>query len=268
MASPFPGMDPYLEQSAFWSPFHNRLMVGLANRLSPILRPQYYIEVETRSYMDTPEDELLIGIPDAVVLGSNQLNHESKKSPFSEGSRVAVRTPPQTVTLPVPVEVRERYLEVRELGSDRVITAIELLSPTNKRKGRGRDAYEAKRASILSSRSHFVEIDLLRSQSPFSIIGADYMGDYYVLVSQANRRPQAQFYSFTLRESLPEFLLPLKEADEAIAVDLQSIFQEVYEQASYDLRIDYTQPVPAPALSDENQAWIEDLIKSNRQLID
>ena len=115
-------------------------MVGLANRLAPILRPQYYIEVETRSYMDTPEDELLIGIPDAVVLGNNQLNHESEKSPFSEGSRVAVRTPPQTVTLPVPVEVRERYLEVRELGSDRVITAIELLSPTNKRKGKGRDA--------------------------------------------------------------------------------------------------------------------------------
>lgn len=261
MASPFPGMDPYLEQSAFWPPFHNRLMVGLANRLSPVLRPQYYIEVETRSYMDVSEGDLLIGIPDAVVLEGRQLADKSEKSTFAEGASVAVRTPPQTVTLPVPVEIKERYLEVREVGSHQVVTAIELLSPANKRKGKGRDVYEAKRAAILSSASHFIEIDLLRSQSPFKIIGASLVGDYYVLVSRADRRPQAQFYSFTLREELPEFLLPLKAPDEAIAVDLQSIFQEVHEQASYDLRIDYSQPVPAPALSDENQAWAESSIQ-------
>lgn len=206
-------------------------MVGLANRLSPVLRPQYYVEVETRSYMDTPDSEW---------------------------------TPPQTVTLPVPIEMKERYLEVREVGSNRVVAAIEMLSPANKRKGKGRDIYEAKRASLLSSASHFIEIDLLRAQSPFAIIGASHVGDYYVLVSSAEQRPRAQFYSFTLREKLPEFLLPLKEPDEAIAVDLQSIFQEVHEQASYDLRIDYTQPVPAPALSDENQAWAEAPIKSYR----
>ena len=264
MASPFLGMDPYLEQSAFWSPFHNRLMVGLANRIAPVLRPQYYVEVETRSYMNTPEGELLIGIPDAVILRDRQANAASDDVFTSEDASVAVRTMPQTVTLPVPVEVRERYLEVREVGSNQVVTAIELLSPANKKTGKGRDIYEAKRASVLSSASHFVEIDLLRSQSPFTIIGASSLGDYYVLVSRASHRPQAEFYSFTLRDRLPEFLLPLKEPDEAIAVDLQSIFQEVCEQASYDLRIDYTQPVPAPALSDEIQAWVEDLIKSHR----
>lgn len=264
MASPFPGMDPYLEQSAFWSPFHNRLMVGLANRIAPALRPHYYVEVETRSYMDTAEGELLIGIPDAVILQDSQFNDESDTSPSSEGSSVAVRTTPQTVLLPVPVEVKERYLEVREVGSNRVVTAIELLSPANKRAGKGREVYEAKRAAILSSASHFVEIDLLRSKSPFTIIGASSQGDYYVLVSRASRRPQAQFYSFSLRENLPEFLLPLKGPEEGIAVDLQSIFQEVCEQASYDLRIDYTQPVPAPALSGETRAWVEGLIKSYR----
>lgn len=263
MASPFPGMDPYLEQSAFWAPFHNRLMVGLANRLSPILRPQYYVEVETRSYLDTPEGELLIGIPDAVVLQGSQSADESPKSSFAESAGVAVRTMPQIVTVPMPREVKERYLEIRKVGSNQVVTAIEMLSPANKRKGKGREIYEAKRAAILSSSSHFIEIDLLRSQSPLPIMGASRVGDYYVLVSRANQRPQAQFYAFTLREELPEFLLPLK-ADEAIAVDLQSIFQEVHEQASYDLRIDYTQPVPAPALSEENRDWIEGLIKSYR----
>lgn len=259
MASPFPGMDPYLEQSAFWSPFHNRFMIGLANRLSPVLRPQYYVEVETRSYLDMPEGELLIGIPDAVVLKNSQLADESEKSSFAEGAGVAVRTLPQTVTVPMPREVKERYLEVRKVGSNQVVTAIEMLSPANKRKGKGREVYETKRAAILSSSSHFVEIDLLRSQSPLPIMGANHVGDYYVLVSRANQRPQAQFYAFTLRDELPEFLLPLKASDEVIAVDLQSIFQEVHEQASYDLRIDYTQPVPGPALSDETQTWVEGL---------
>ena len=68
MASPFPGIDPYLEQPAFWSSFYTRLMVAITDALAADLRPKYYIEVETRSYIDTPEGELLIGIPDAVVL--------------------------------------------------------------------------------------------------------------------------------------------------------------------------------------------------------
>lgn len=43
------------------------------------------------------------------------------------------------------VEVKERYLEVREVGTHEVITIIEVLSPKNKRKGEGRIAYEKKR---------------------------------------------------------------------------------------------------------------------------
>ena len=69
MPSPFPGMDPYLEQPTFWSSFHSRLIVALADALAPQLRPRYYVEVETRTYTDTPDGgELLVGIPDAVVL--------------------------------------------------------------------------------------------------------------------------------------------------------------------------------------------------------
>ncbi len=139
--------------------------------------------------MDTPEGELLIGIPDAVMLRERQANAASDKVLTSEDSSVAVRTMPQTVTLPVPVEVREHYLEVREVVSNQVVTAIELLSPANKKAGKGRDVYENKRASVLSSASHFVEIDLLRSQSPFAIIGASNLGDYSVLVSRASHRP-------------------------------------------------------------------------------
>lgn len=163
-----------------------------------------------------------------------------------------------------PIEVRERYLEVRELSSDRVVTAIEMLSPTNKRKGRGKDAYEAKRAAILSSASHFIEIDLLRSQSPFAIFGANDIGDYYVLISRAESRPKAQLYSFRLRDKLPEFSLSLSGPDESISIELQSVFEEVCQQASYDLRIDYTRDVPSPSLSSEDKCWMQKLLKNYR----
>jgi hypothetical protein len=79
---------------------------------------------------------------------------------------------PQEVTLPVSSETKERYLEVRESGTDAVITVIEVLSPKNKRKGDGRVTYEAKRQKILDSASHLVEIDLLRSDSPMAMQGA------------------------------------------------------------------------------------------------
>ncbi|PZO11725.1 MAG: hypothetical protein DCF25_18855 [Leptolyngbya foveolarum] len=185
-------------------------MLAIANRIAPKLRPHYYVEVETRSYMDTPESDLLIGIPDAVILSNSQNSQPLEAFVAAKVSNVVVRTTPQTVTLPIPIEIRERYLEVREAGSDRVVTAIEMLSPTNKRKGKGRDIYETKRAAVLSSASHFVEIDLLRSRSPFPIVGASSIGDYYVLVSRTSNRPKAQPYAFMLREHSLSFYYRLK----------------------------------------------------------
>ena len=116
MASPIPGMDPYLEQPAFWSSFHTRLIVAIADALAPALRPQYYIEVETRAYRDAPEGEVLIGIPDAVVLKDSQSNTELAPSSPSENTGVALKRPPLPVTPPMPVDVKERYLEIRNVS--------------------------------------------------------------------------------------------------------------------------------------------------------
>ncbi|MEO1391849.1 MAG: DUF4058 family protein [Cyanobacteria bacterium J06634_5] len=261
MASPFPGMDPYLEQSAFWSSFHTRLIVAIADTLAPMIRPQYYVEVETRTYTDTPEGDILVGIPDAIVLGDAQAAAEPAQSMASEGRAVALKSLPVPVTLPMPVEVRERYLEIRAVQDDRVITVIEILSPANKRPGRGREAYEAKRLNILGSASHLVEVDLLRDNPPLPINSAHGPFDYYILVSIASQRPKAQLYPFNLRETFPTFLMPLQQPDEAVSVNMQSIFEGVIERASYDSRIDYTQPIPAPNLSIEDQSWAADLMR-------
>jgi hypothetical protein len=262
MPSPFPGMDPYLEQPTFWSSFHSRLIVALADTLAPQLRPRYYVEVETRTYTDIPDgSELLVGIPDAVVLSNKQ---SSTETAGTEGAAIATQSSPQQVVLPMPTEIRERYLEVREVGSDAVITVVELLSPKNKRQGKGRDVYEDKRQLILGSASHLVEIDLQRGDAPLPIQGSVQLAHYRVLVSRAEKRPQADLYTVTVREPLPRFPLPLKAPEESVLVDLSEIFQGVYDRASYDLRIDYRESPPPPPFSVEDQEWIQELLRSER----
>lgn len=260
MPSPFPGMDPYLEQPTFWSSFHSRLIVAIADTLAPQLRPHYFIEVETRTYKDIPDGELLVGIPDAVVLaGIAQNNPKPPDSPSTPG--IEGQFQPQTVTLPMPAEIKERYLEVREVGSNAVITVIEVLSPKNKRKGKGRNVYEEKRQTILGSASHLIEIDLLRSDSPMPMQGAVQLAHYHVLVSRAEQRPQATLYAATIRDPLPEFPVPLKATNERVLVNLQAIVAGVYERASYDLRLDYSQPLPPPRFSQTDKDWITSLLK-------
>ncbi|MGD1909007.1 MAG: DUF4058 family protein [Leptolyngbyaceae cyanobacterium] len=262
MPSPFPGMDPYLEQPTFWSAFHSRLIVAIADALSPKLRPRYYIEVETRIYKDA--GELLVGIPDGVVLSRSQGSSADRGDAPAIETAVAAKSRPQQVTLPMPVEIKERYLEVREAGTDAVITVIEVLSPKNKRQGSGRTAYGTKRQAILTSTSHLIELDLLRGDDPLPMAGADSLGHYHVLVSRSSRRPQADLYGFKVQEPLPVFPLPLKGSDEFIEVDLAQIFSGVYDRASYDLRIDYGQPPPLPPFVQADQVWIDDLLKGVR----
>jgi Protein of unknown function (DUF4058) len=259
MPSPFPGMDLYLEYPVFWSSFHTRLMVAIADAIEPQLAARYYVEVESRTYQsDDGEDDMLIGIPDAIVFAEkSEAQCEERKG---EAVSVATQLRPEKVSLPLPIEVQERYLEVRELGTDAVITVIELLSPTNKRSGEGRSAYEKKRRSILGSATHLVELDLLRGFKPMPLRGQHSVSDYRIVVSRSQQRPTADLYAATIRDSLPSLSIPLKSTDVEPIVVLQEVFNQVYERARYAQRIDYRQPLPPPKLSVENQQWVDDLL--------
>ena len=131
--------------------FHSRLIVALADVIELQLGPQYYVEVETRTYeSDDNEDGVLIGIPDAIVF-SNPSDVTTGEQLVKDDTSVATQARPERVSVPMPLEIKERYLEVREIATDEVITVIELLSPKNKRSGDGRTAYEKKRRAILGS---------------------------------------------------------------------------------------------------------------------
>jgi hypothetical protein len=103
------------------------------------------------------------------------------------------------------IELKERYLEVREAKTNVVIAVIEVLSPKNKRSGEGRESYLRKRQLILSSQSHLVEIDLLRAHEAMPMVDAEVATDYRILVSDSNQRPFANLYGFNLRDAIPQF---------------------------------------------------------------
>ena len=61
MRSPFPGMDPYLENSQLWSAVHSRLIVAIADDLVDQLSENYRVEIEKRTYFSSEEDSVLEG---------------------------------------------------------------------------------------------------------------------------------------------------------------------------------------------------------------
>ena len=213
MPSPFPGMDPYLENPELWPEVHSRLIVAIADALAPSLHPKYYAAIDKRTYLDTPEDSILIGIPDvSITAKSNQSDIDVTRQ------STATLSQPEIVTLPLPEEVTEKYIEIRETESANVVVAIEILSPKNKRTGEGRTAYLTKRQRVLATQTHLVEIDLLRGQTPMPT-NTTSQTDYRLLVSRSDIRPKAELYGFNLQEAIPTFSVPLKSEDKEPTLD-------------------------------------------------
>ncbi|MEO1429353.1 MAG: DUF4058 family protein [Cyanobacteria bacterium J06632_19] len=256
MSSPFPGMNPYLENPELWTEVHHRLITAIADAVEPQLSLEYRVAIEKRTYLGDTEDSVLVGIPDVAV--TTQKN-------ISTQNQIATATLPAqgesvTVKLPVPEEKKEAYLEIREVATGYVVTTIEVLSPTNKRSGKGRDAYEEKRRDVLSTPTHLVEIDLLRAGKPMQILSEIPKTNYRILVASGNRRPLAEVFGFNLQEKIPQFLLPLKSEDNEPLVDLQSLLEQVYHRGRFYLAIDYTIE-PVPPLNSEDKIWADNLLK-------
>ncbi|QZZ18756.1 DUF4058 family protein [Leptothermofonsia sichuanensis E412] len=252
MSSPFPGMDPYLENPAFWSAVHNRLIVAIADDLVNHLSEKYRVEIEKRTYFSSDDESLLVGVPDVAVVTGRATESASGITTLS------LPVQPQKVVVPIAEEVNERYLEIREVATGTVVTVIELLSPKNKRSGEGRLAYERKRNQVLASATHLVEIDLLRSGQPFPIASKE-LGDYRILICRGDQRPVADLYAFSLRQPIPSVPIPLLSGEPEPILDLQKLLNYVYEKGRYHLAIDYTQS-PLPALSEEDVEWAKTLL--------
>ncbi len=258
MPSPFPGMNPYLENPELWSAVHSRLIVAIADALADTLSQDYRIEIEKRTYWsDETGDDLLIGIPDVSLLSRSTGSEKDRATAVAERTAIA----PTRILLPTYEEISERYLEIREVQTGKVITAIEILSPKNKKTGEGREAYLRKRRRVLQTQTHFIEIDLLRINPSF-LQGQLPPSDYHILVSRSHERPTADLYAFSIRDRIPNFPIPLRLGESEPILDLQVLVEQVYQRGRYDLAIDYSQPTQ-PRLNSKDEIWASSLLTSS-----
>lgn len=248
MPSPFPGMDPYLEEPAGWPTVHFWVIAGLAEVLGPLLPEDYWVAVERRTYVTHVDELALVVRPDAVVVDAART-----RQPGRGGTATLKRG--CEVLVPMPETVREAYLEIRERGEpDRVVTRIEVLSPTNKRSGVEREEYLGKRDAVLGSLTNLIEIDLLRGGQRMPVFEAPEEGDYRILVSRARSRPRAQLIPFMLRDPAPSFPVPLRSGIDEIELDLGTILLGAYERGQFARSVNYD-ATPEPPLSPEDEAW-------------
>ncbi len=160
MPSPFPGMDPYLEHPRLWQDVHDSLAGEIRDQLAPRLRPRYVARLVPQRVVDQPDDgELRIMFPDVSVIRRGPV----EPLPVLVGAVPAITPAPVTAVNVMRVPFRQVSVEIRDVASGLLVTAIELLSPANKRpSSEAQEAYLRKRDTLLASTTHLLEIDLLR----------------------------------------------------------------------------------------------------------
>lgn len=252
MPSPFPGMDPYLEAQES-TDFHSRFVSALSDELMPGLRPRYTARIERRVYVESIADSKSI-VPDVLVVESGTAASDSQSRQLSSLAAIA----PIACPLPIRVEHRETYLVIRDREDQRVVTVIELLSPGNKRAGKGRDVYLEKRTEVLASRTNLVELDLLRGGQRLPMAAPLPPGDYYALVCRSGRA-SADVYAWSLEHPLPVIPVPLDKSVPDVPLELQRAFQLTYDRAAYQDTVRYSVPL-SPPLSEDQSRWLKSVI--------
>jgi len=257
MPSPFPGMDPYLEEH--WRDIHTRMIAYICDQLEPELPEGLYPQVEERVIVDN-----LIGVhtsryPDLRVMEQSEARHAGGGAPVA------------TVTLSKPFVLRieeeettEKFLEIRDVRGDELVTVVELLSASNKFSGKDRNNYLKKRAEMLQAGVSIVEIDLLRrgrSVQPFESksIPEDFRTCYQVYVRRGWIPNDIEIHRVPLRERLPIVGIPLRRTDSDAPLDLQPPLDRCYDRGRYR-RLDYTAD-PDPPLSTDDAKWADELLR-------
>jgi hypothetical protein len=247
-------MDPYLE-GALWTTFHFGFGAELLRQLAPRLRPRYLALPVERLMLDEASDLSITTAsiyPDLSILPT-QLIRENQATP------VAAVAPLQRATV-MPQAVPHVSIEIRDTAQRQLVTAIEILSPTNKR-GEGRAEYLAKRRRLLLSSAHLIEIDLLREGQRVPMQEPLPAAPYFVFLSRAERRPVLDIWPVALSQALPEIRVPLLSGDADLGLELQAAFMATYDLLGYDLLIDYRQP-PSPPLEPALQQVAGELLKA------
>jgi hypothetical protein len=225
MPSPFPGMDPYLEDDGLWPVFHHQLVMCLYQILLPGLVDRYRARVSQRHYVT--EQALFTSV--------------------------------------IREEHHEDLIEIRQRNDGRLITLVDVVSPANKTTAAGRSAYLDKRREGKSAHANLVELDLVLQGQPTLEYSRDGLPDwdYAVTVTRSTQPERYEIYTATLQKRLPRFRLPLAADDRDTVLDLHTAFTRCYDQGGFAAKIDYRRD-PSTALSGEDRQWLNEVLRQQK----
>jgi len=259
MRSPFPGMDPYLEDPAFWPDFHATFINYWREEIADVLPGGYEARIGERvSLAEIPPPEEWDGRQSKTVVPDISVSHRTAAGRSTAAPATTLALEPVQIPLLVDLdEVTETYIRILRRADHSLVTVLELLSPTNKTDF-GYFDYLAKRHFLLRQKVHLVELDLLIAGKRMPTASPLPAAHYHALVARANRTPIADVYSWTIRDPLPTIRVPLKAPDPDIEINLAPVFATAYDRGRYGGSLRYAGQ-PLITLGPGDQAWCAEI---------
>jgi len=252
-------MDPWLEGSGLWQGFHNGFIHYVQDALQQTLPASYVATLEMRVYFEPDPDgsrNREQRVPDLEVIRTGA----APGAPAVVGAR-------QGAVLELnPREHREGYLEIHEVPNGRLVTSLELLSPTNKQPGAGRESYLAKQWRLYGQGVHLVELDFLRGGLNTVLAAAERLaslGPFHYLagIYRAYEPLKYEAIPWAVRDPFPTIPVPLDEGVPEVALNLGEVFRRTWATGAFHRLLPY-ESEPRPPLAPGDAEWADGLLRA------
>lgn len=262
MASPFPGMDPFLE-GEMWQEFHETLAGSMRAQLMPRLTPKYVALLAKRYVVDYSALSIFDVLRERVIYPDVHVVKPPGGASATEPGAAGVAIAEPAVEFPslYPADMPLLSVEIRDVAERRLVTMIEILSPANKH-GNGTRDYAARRLELMRTETHLLEIDLLRQGTRIQLTREPPSAPYYIYLSRLDRRPLTQIWPMALREPLPVVPVPLLPPDPDVPLDMQAAVRACFDLVGYERLLDYTSSPSRPELSAQDTAWVDEILRT------
>lgn len=268
MKSPFPGMDPFIEARGLWPDFHHHLICDIKCALAEVAPERYVVRTGVRTYVVIVESE---GKENHSIASDTPVTIPPDSSSSSPGNTVSPDAEPEADIEAVSIRAfvaehfRETFVEIYETDPEmRLVTSIEVLSPSNKRRGtEGWELYQRKRQAHLLGAANLVEIDLLRGGHKLPMLDPWPKAPYTLLVCRRSRAPYCKVWPAHYRRPLPPIPVPLSSPDPDLTLSLQPMVEAIYARARYARSIDYSKPLDPPLTAAE-QNWLAEQLQARQ----
>lgn len=261
MPSPFPGMDPFLENH--WGDVHTSLTTYARDQLRTKLPGDLRARVQEYVHLDENNEQPKQRWAPDVRIVKPPGGSLDRNPPAASGA-----TATKALIIPFLTEWTERWIEIQDAHSGDLITSIEFLSPGNKQTREQRDAFQKKQKDLLQAGVNLVEIDLLRKGDwaltvPEIEVPDSHAYPYRVAVVRGDRPKFAECYPTPLQSTLPVIKIPLRIGQGDVLLELQPLVDAAWEQGDY-ADINY-EKAPRPRFRPDDEAWIQERIAAWQQ---